>query len=251
MSLDRSESLFFELFSGLPRQGPGSAASTRRALQFVPHLNEESQILDVGCGTGAQTFVLSESTSAHIVAVDNHAPYIDVLHRKVCELNLTDRIQTLVADMRNLKFANEAFELIWCEGAIYNIGVETALREWRQFLTQDGHIVFTEVCWRHHTPPEPCKEFWAREYPDIGELNALLAAVESSGYSVVEHFPLNADAWWDGYYRPLQTNIADFRDRYRDARDAQELADRCQHEIEIWQMYSDYYGYEFCICRAN
>ncbi len=251
MSSDRTKTLFFELFSGLPRQGPGSATSTRRALQCIPDLSPESRILDLGCGTGAQTFVLSGSTSAHIVAVDNHAPYIDALDQKVSELNMTDRIETLVADMRNLEFANDAFELIWCEGAIYNMGVETALREWRQFLTQDGHIAFTEVCWRHHEPPEPCKAFWAREYQDIREVNALLVAVQSSGYCLVEHFPLNAAAWWDDYYRPLQTNISEFRDRYRDVPDAQELADLCQHEIEVWQTYSDFYGYEFCVCRVN
>ena len=36
MSQDRMTTLFFELFSGLPRQGPGDTASTLRALAAVP-----------------------------------------------------------------------------------------------------------------------------------------------------------------------------------------------------------------------
>ena len=35
MSSDRVTTLFFELFDGLPRQGPGEAASTLRALALV------------------------------------------------------------------------------------------------------------------------------------------------------------------------------------------------------------------------
>ena len=36
MTDDRTTALFFELFTGLPRQGPGDAASTRRALAIIP-----------------------------------------------------------------------------------------------------------------------------------------------------------------------------------------------------------------------
>ena len=70
--LDRATALFFELFSGLPRQGPGTAASTRRALGLVPDVGPRTRVLDVGCGTGAQTLVLAQSSASHIVAVDNH-----------------------------------------------------------------------------------------------------------------------------------------------------------------------------------
>ncbi|MDE0044739.1 MAG: hypothetical protein OXU19_02595 [bacterium] len=59
MAPDRVTALFFKLFSGLPRQGPGSAADTRRALGFVPDVGPRTRILDIGCGTGGQTLVLA------------------------------------------------------------------------------------------------------------------------------------------------------------------------------------------------
>ena len=59
MEEDRATALFFELFSGLPRQGPGSAASTRRALGLVPGVGPRTRVLDIGCGTGDQTMVLA------------------------------------------------------------------------------------------------------------------------------------------------------------------------------------------------
>ena len=74
MPPDRATALFYELFSGLPRQGPGTAEGTRRALRLVPDVGPRTRVLDVGCGTGAQTLVLADSSPSRIVAVDIHPP---------------------------------------------------------------------------------------------------------------------------------------------------------------------------------
>ena len=249
MASDRVTALFFELFSGLPRQGPEPAASTRRALGLVPGIGPETRMLDIGCGTGAQTLVLAQSSSSRIVAVDNHPPFIDALNREADELGITDRLEARVADMRCLDFADGSFDLIWCEGAIYNVGVETGLRDWCRLLRCNGHVALTEVCWRKPEPPTECAAFWNREYQAIRDTSALLEAVEACGYETVGHFPLPVSAWWDDYYRPLQDNLTAFRNRHRDAPDAQELADQLQHEIDIWHAYSEFYGYEFLVLR--
>ena len=250
MAPDRMTTLFFELFSGLPRQGPGSAASTRRALGLVPNVGPRTRVLDVGCGTGAQALVLAGSSPAHIIAVDIHVPFVDELNRKARELGISDRLQARVGEMRQLNFASHSFDLIWCEGAIYNVGVETGLRAWRHLLRCNGHVVLTEACWQKPDPPAECVAFWNREYPAMRHTSALLEAIEACGYEAVGHFPLPASAWWDDYYRPLQENVTAFRRRYHDAPDAQELADQCQGEIDIWHRYSAFYGYEFFVLRV-
>ena len=251
MAPDRITALFFELFSGLPRQGPGSTADTQRALGLVPEIGPRAHILDIGCGTGAQTLVLAASSPASIVAIDTHPPFIDTLNREARRLGIEDRLQARVADMRSLDFADGSFDLIWCEGAIYNVGVERGLRDWRRLLSRDGHVAFTEACWRKPSPPAECAAFWNREYPAIRSVSALLEAVEVCGYAIAGHFPLPATAWWDDYYRPLQQNIRAFRERHRDAPDAQALADQCQHEIDIWHAHSEFYGYEFLVLQAR
>ena len=247
---DRTTTLFFELFSGLPRQGPGTTESTRRALGLVPDVGPRTRVLDIGCGTGAATLVLAETSPARIVAVDLHPPFIDELIRKARELGIADRLEARVGDMRQLDFANDSFDLIWCEGAIYKMGVEAGLRDWRRLLRRNGHVAFTEVCWRKPEPPAECAAYWNREYPAVHHTAALQGAIEACGYETVGHFPLPASAWWDDYYRPLQDNITAFRKRYPDAPDAQELADQAQEEIDIWHAYSEFYGYEFFVLRA-
>ena len=251
MRSGRVTALFFELFGGLPRQGPGTAASTRRALGLVPDVGPRTRVLDVGCGTGAQTLVLGLDSPARIVAVDNHPPFIDILNREAQTLGIANRLEARVADMRRLDFPDRSFDLIWCEGAIYNVGVEAGLRDWRRLLRRNGHVALTEVCWQKPEPPPECAAFWQREYPAIRDTAALLAAVDGCDYRTVGHFPLPASAWWDDYYRPLQDNLTAFRKRHRNAPDAQALADQCQQEIDIWHAHSAFYGYEFLVLRAR
>lgn len=251
MAEDTPTALFFELFSGLPRQGPGDTASTLRALALVPGVGPRTRVLDIGCGTGCQTLVLARNSSARIVAVDNHPPFVDVLNREAQRLGLADRLEARVGDMRRLGFADGSFDLIWSEGAIYNVGVEAGLRDWRRLLARGGHIAVTEVCWRKPDRPAECTAFWNREYPAIRGVSALLEAIEACGYETVGHFPLPASAWWDDYYRPLQENVTAFRKRHRDKPDARELADECQREIDVWRAYSEFYGYEFFVLRAR
>ena len=52
------------------------------------HLEEGAteRRLSAGMGTGAQTLVLAQSSSARIVAVNNHPPFIDALNREARRL---------------------------------------------------------------------------------------------------------------------------------------------------------------------
>jgi SAM-dependent methyltransferase len=251
MTEDRMTMLFFEMFSGLPRQGPGDAASTLRALALVPGVGPETCVLDLGCGTGLQTRVLAQSSPARFIAVDSHAPFVDVLNHEARHLGIADRLEARVGDMRRLDFAPGSFDLVWCEGAIAIMGVEAGLRDWRRLLAPGGHMAMTEVCWMKPDPPPECATFWANEYPAIRNASTLLALIDECGYETLGHFALPPSAWWDDYYRPLQENVIAFRNRHREAPDAQELADQVQREIDIWHAYSEFYSYQFFVMRAR
>jgi SAM-dependent methyltransferase len=251
MPQDRKTMLFFEIFSGLPRQGPGDAASTLRALALVPGIGPGTRVLDVGCGTGLQTRVLARGSPARFVAVDSHPPFVGVLNRQAQSLGIADRLEGRVGDMRRLDFAPGSFDLIWSEGAISIMGFEAGLREWRRLLVAGGHMAVTEVCWMKPDPPPDCAAFWAQEYPAIRDVPALLEVIGECGYEPVGHFALPPSSWWEDYYGPLQRNVTEFRERHRDEPDAQALADQVQREIDVWHAWSEFYSYEFFVMRAR
>jgi ubiquinone/menaquinone biosynthesis C-methylase UbiE len=248
---DRMTTLSFEIMSGLPRQGAGDATCTRHALEAVPNVGPQTRLLDIGCGTGSQTRALLEHSLARVLAIDNYPPFVEELNRQAQRLGLADRLEARVADMRELDFPPASFDVVWCEGAIYNVGFERGLREWRRLLVPGGHMAVTEVCWTTSDPPQECVEFWNQEYPSIRTVPVLLHAIDTCGYDCIAQFPMPQSAWWDDYYHPLQQNVAAFRERHRHEADAQQVADGVQREIDVWGKYGEFYAYEFFVMRAR
>ncbi len=66
--------------------------------------------------------------------------FIDLLNANSQKLKLQDRVNGIVGSMDKLSFQNEELDLIWSEGAIYNIGFERGINEWRRFLKPGGFI---------------------------------------------------------------------------------------------------------------
>lgn len=243
--------LFFELFSGLPRQGPGDSESTRRALSLVPPLSSESRILDIGCGTGAQTMELALSSPASIVAVDLHPPFIEELARTASSIGVDGRVQACVGDMAHLAFPARSFDLVWSEGAIYSMGFDAGLVAWRDLLRSGGHLAVSELCWFRPDPPRECAEFFAVEYPAMRDVAANRVAVERAGYDLVGDIRLPASAWWGDYYHPLERNLDAFRARHAGDAVAVEIASQTEREIELFRRFSDWYGYVFFVMRKR
>ena len=93
MTQDRMTMLFFEMFTGLPRQGPGDAASTLRALSFVSRIGPHTRVLNPGCGTGFEARVIAQNAAVQIVAIDNHPPYVEEFNRQAQVLGMADRVR--------------------------------------------------------------------------------------------------------------------------------------------------------------
>ncbi len=247
----RMTELFFEIFTGLPRQGPGEEASTLRALGLTPSLSPQSRVLDVGCGTGAQTLVLARHVQARIIAIDRHEPFVHELNLRLEAEGLAPRVEARVGDMARLDFAPGSFDLIWCEGAVYAMGFDQGLREWRRLLAPGGHMALTDATWLRDDVPAECLAFWRREYPAIRSRAANLTAIQTAGYELVGDFVLPSSVWWDDYYRPLETHVTRFRARHQGEDDALALATQVQEEIDVWRRYSEYYAYVFYVMRRQ
>ena len=240
--------IFFELYEKLPRGGPGNRQSTARALVLATgNFAPPGRILDVGCGPGAQTLDLAELSNAHITAIDNHAPFVKKLRQKIQAAGLSGRVVAEVADMTGLHFPERYFDIIWGEGSIYNMGFAAGLSYLSRFLKPGGRIALTEAVWLHDHPPALVKENWAKEYPHMRNIEGNLELMRQAGFKVLGHFTLPADAWSADYYAPMKQPLAIMRHKYSDDEFALRVMDYLQQEIDFYERYHEYFGYEFYI----
>ncbi|HNQ24905.1 MAG TPA: class I SAM-dependent methyltransferase [Phycisphaerae bacterium] len=246
---DRFRRVFFEVFEALPRQGPGNRASAARALALCHALPPTPSILDLGCGVGGQTLILAELTSSIITAIDNHAPFIARLRSTVAARGLEQRIRPLVADMAAPGLPPGGFDLIWSEGALYQLGIEPALLVCRDLLRPCGHLAFTDAVWRKANPPEEVRAGFESDYPTMGFVNDVLAIVARSGFELLGHFALPDEAWWDDFYTPMQRRLDELRRKYSGDAETLALLGRIAREPELHRLYGDYYAYEFFVLR--
>ena len=241
--------LLVELHDGLPRLGPGNTKSTLKALAFCEYLPDTPEILDIGCGTGAQTLVLASATSGNIIATDLVPQFLDQLNNTIKEQSLDNRIQTKEADMNNLPFADNSFDLVWSEGATYIMGFDNALTHWKRLVKPGGYLVVSEACWFKPNPPPELKGFWDENYPAIRNVEDNITAARNIEWEIIANFHLPIEAWTADYYEPLKQRLTIFREAHINDKDALEVVDMTDYEMSLFDSYFDYYGYEFFILR--
>ena len=152
--------LLIESHVDLFRQGPGSNEITAKALSFIEGLNEKSYIVDMGSGTGGQTLELAKHIKGKIIGVDMFEEFVDAFNRNMKNLGFEDRVKGIVGSMDKLDFSIDTFNLIWCEGAIDNIGFEKGLSYWNNFLKTNGYVAVTSPSWLDNNKPDEVKEFF-------------------------------------------------------------------------------------------
>lgn len=244
--------LLIDLHKGADRQGPGGDAETKMALDLSSvDRSVPLEIADIGCGTGASTLCLAGQLNAQITAVDFLEEFLQVLEARADAAGLSDKITAVSCSMDELPFADEQFDVIWSEGAIYNIGFKTGITAWRRHLKPKGLLVVSEITWLTGSRPPELQAYWDQEYPEIDLASAKMAALEGSGYAPIGYFVLPEHCWLDNYYRPMQEGFADFMKRNGNSERARAVVEAEKTEIALYEMYQAYYSYGVYIARKQ
>jgi ubiquinone/menaquinone biosynthesis C-methylase UbiE len=239
--------LICEYFSSLERQGPGSPEATIKALSFIDNLTPKSHIADIGCGTGGQTMVLAKHSPGHITGIDLFPAFIDLFNLNAGKQNLQDRVKGVAGSMHNLTFQNEELDLIWSEGAIYNIGYKQGLKEWRKFLKTGGYIAVSEASWFTEERPAEIDDFWMDAYPEIDTIPNKVDQMQKAGYIPVATFILPENCWTEHFYTPQVAAQETFLKKHAGNITAEEFIANERHESQLYYRYKEYYGYVFYI----
>lgn len=244
--------LLIDLHKRANRQGPGGETETEKAVGLaVIDPSAPLKIADIGCGTGSSAILLARLLNARVTAVDFLPEFLVMLETKAKNLNLTDKISTLACSMDKLPFGNEEYDVIWSEGAIYNIGFERGVRAWKRFLKTEGLLVLSEITWLTAERPSELQKYWKNEYPEIDTASAKIGILEKNGYVPVAYFFLPEHCWLDNYYRPMQESFERFLKRNGTSENAQAIVDAEKKEIALYEKYKAYYSYGVYIAKKS
>jgi len=249
--MDFDVDIMCEYYSRIERQGPGNDEQTLKALSFIEPIGESSRILDIGCGTGGQTLTLAHHCAGSIDALDIFPYFIDRLNERIAGAGLTDRVRGVIGSMDALPYERETLDLIWSEGAVYNMGFQRGIREWGKLLKDGGFIAVSEISWFTTDRPAELSDFWEHEYPEIDTIANKVAQMQQEGYVPVATFTLPDDCWTAGYFDPQGPVQEEFLLRYRGNETVERWILEQRHEEDLFRRFSKYYGYAFYIGRKG
>jgi ubiquinone/menaquinone biosynthesis C-methylase UbiE len=242
--------LLIDLHKNANRQGPGGDAETEKALSLAMiDRTAPLKIADIGCGTGASTLLLARLLEAQITAVDFLQDFLEVLVGRAENMGLSEKITPFCCSMVNLPFGDEEYDVIWSEGAIYNIGFEKGVKDWHRYLKSGGLLVVSEITWITGSRPSELQKYWESEYPEIGAASSKIGVLERNGYSPIGCFVLPEHCWLDNYYRPMQNSFKEFLDRNGNSEEARAIVEAENREIEMYEKYKTHYSYGVYIAR--
>ena len=241
-------SALIQLHQGLERQGPGDTDYSNYIISQLPDLPSDPQIADIGCGAGAGTLILANRFRTTVRAVDFSREFLDELEERAKQRGFEHLVETIECDMGSLDWKPETIDLLWSEGAAYNLTFKGALKSWRPLMAVNGIAVISEMSYFTSEVPESVRIYWQNAYPTIGTESENANHANLSGFEILGIHRLPSNAWWNNYYGPLRKNIESFKNSDDDI--MQSVISETEEEMKYFEEYGDFYGYSFYIMKA-
>ena len=237
------------LFAGMDKLSPGDDTLSLYVLRSLPQHRFEV-VVDAGCGAGRQTFVLAAELKTPVHAVDSHQPFLDRLSRRAKGYEFAQLVHTHCMDMKDIPSVFPNIDLLWAEGAAYNIGFANALNTWAKAIKPNGFAVVSELCWlRESKVPDAVRKFFLSGYPQMQSVEQNIQAAEKAGYELFNIYTLSKETWVKGFYEILEPRAKSLLN-HSDT-NVRNFAAETLKEIETFRISENSYGYVFYILQRS
>lgn len=236
------------LHEGTDRQGPGDDAFSLEILRRLPDMPPTCSIADLGCGTGIASFLLADHFRQPVLCVDTSEAFLSALTEEAARREMTHLITPLCMDMGALDPERYQFDLLWSEGAAYNLTFDGAMRRWRPLMAEEGIAVVSEMSWFGPDRPQEVLDYWGEAYPEMASEAVNIATAKRHGFDLLFTERLPAQAWWATYYDPLLKQLEVHAASA--SKTMQEAISDTRREIDLFRQYAAYYGYSFYVLKA-
>jgi len=232
----------------MDKLSPGEDSLSLYVLRSLPQHHFEV-VVDAGCGAGRQTIALAGELKTPIHAVDSYEPFLNRLERRAQKKSLAHLVRIHCMNMKDIPSVFPTVDLLWSEGAAYNIGFANALSTWAKAIKPNGFAVLTELCWLREQIPNAVREFFRSDYPDMQSVPQNIAIAEEAGYKIFNTYTLPREAWVKDYYDVLEPRAKSLVNHSDVA--VSDFAVETLKEIETFKISQDSYGYVFFVLQRS
>ncbi|MBN1763314.1 MAG: class I SAM-dependent methyltransferase [Methanomicrobia archaeon] len=155
MSESETESYYFELQAswGLTKH-MGGLEATRELIEACK-INNDSHVLDVGCGVGITACYLAEEYGCNVVGIDLSELMVERSKERAKRKNVEDKVEFTIGDAQNLPFTEGVFDAVMCESVVaFAKDKQQVIREYARVTKLGGYVGMNEVTWVETPPPE-------------------------------------------------------------------------------------------------
>jgi arsenite methyltransferase len=151
----KPDSYYFALQSswGLTKH-MGGLKATKELIELC-HIDENSYVLEVGCGVGITACYMAEEYGCKSIAIDASKEMIKRAEERAKRKGVGDKIEFIAADAQTLPFEDDLFDAAISESVNAFIkDKQKAIDEYKRVVKPGGYIGFNEVTWIETPPPE-------------------------------------------------------------------------------------------------
>ncbi len=140
----------------------GSLKATEELVELC-HIDEDTYVLDVGCGVGVTPCYLAKRHGCKVVGVDISERMIERSKERAKREGVEDRVEFRVADAQNLPFEDDLFDVVIGESVtVFPEDKQRAVNEYVRVTKPGGYVGLNESTWIKTPPPAELVE-WASQ----------------------------------------------------------------------------------------
>ena len=176
----------FLAFLGIGGAHPGGLGLTKKLLEDV-EINQDSRILDAGCGMGQTAAYLATTYGCHVTAVDYHPIMIEKARQRFHNENVA--VELIQGNIEKIPLASASFDLILVESVTVFTEIVKTVAEFARLLVDNGILFDLEM-----TAALPFSEKEILAFQQVYDINQVPTEIEwkyiykNGGFHSVETF---------------------------------------------------------------
>ncbi|MCM3568943.1 class I SAM-dependent methyltransferase [Neobacillus mesonae] len=121
---------------------PGGIGLTKSLLS-EENINQNSKVLDAGCGTGQTAAYLYNQFKANISCLELNPIMIEKAKKRFQSLQIP--IQLIQGSVEEIPFQDQSFDFVLCESVLAFVNKPKALKEFHRVLKDGGRFIANEM----------------------------------------------------------------------------------------------------------